>query len=78
LSNNSLTTHYTNSLYSDIVFLHKTNRELLEWAGALCWHEPETLSAEELKRRGNAVFSKNNDGKFRYVQTVEFLILILM
>jgi hypothetical protein len=46
--------------YSDVVFVHKTNRKMLEWAGALCWFEPETLSAEELKKRGNTAFVKDN------------------
>jgi hypothetical protein len=44
--------------------VHKSNRELLKWAGALCWFEPdETLSAEELKKQGNAAFgSKDFEG----------------
>jgi hypothetical protein len=44
-----------------VVFVHKTNRELLELAGAICWYEPETMAAEELKGNGNAAFKK---GKF--------------
>jgi hypothetical protein len=49
---------------SDAIFVHKSNRELLEWAGALCWFEPETLSAEELKKHGNTAFVQQNyEGK---------------
>jgi hypothetical protein len=37
---------------------------MLELARALCWYEPEVLSAEELKKRGNADFGKGNyEGK---------------
>jgi hypothetical protein len=38
---------------------------MLEKAGALCWYEPETLSAEELKKLGNASFVQQNyEGTF--------------
>ena len=51
--------------FIDVVFVHKANRELLEWAEALCWYEPETMSADELKKLGNAAFVKQKfEGNF--------------
>jgi hypothetical protein len=57
--------------------VHKSNRTLLEWAGALCWHEPEMLSAEELKKLGNTAFVQQDyEGKILpdlFVKIVQFV-----
>ena len=51
--------------FIDVVFVHKANREMLEWADALCWYEPETISADELKKLGNTAFGKRKfEGNF--------------
>jgi hypothetical protein len=38
---------------------------MLKLASAICWYESETLTAEELKKWGNAEFTKGNfEGNF--------------
>uniref|UniRef100_A0A915CRW4 SET domain-containing protein n=1 Tax=Ditylenchus dipsaci TaxID=166011 RepID=A0A915CRW4_9BILA len=43
---------------SDVVFLDKTDRKMLEFYNALKWHGPQTLTQEQLRLEGNKMFNK--------------------
>ena len=40
--------------------MHETEKNLLEWAGLLCWYRPEKLSFGELKNQGNELYRKSD------------------
>uniref|UniRef100_A0A915DA85 Tetratricopeptide repeat protein n=1 Tax=Ditylenchus dipsaci TaxID=166011 RepID=A0A915DA85_9BILA len=47
-------------LASDVVFVDESDQQKIQWANALQWYNPQKLSVDQLRDRGNQYYGKKD------------------